>query len=129
MDKAYDRVPTERSRELRTNATPAERLLWQHVRNKKLADARFNRQVPIGPFICDFVARGPRLVIELDGGQHGLAQSSDSNRTAFLKQRGYRVLRFWNNDVLENVEGVLAVIVEALKGRPSPNPSRGAGGE
>ena len=153
MDKAYDRVPTERSRELRTNATPAERFLWQHIRNRQLLGTRFNRQVPIGPYICDLVARGPKLIIELDGGQHTSNESYDAKRTSFLEDRGYRVLRFWNNDVLENVEGVLAVIAEALvisppamregksraaaKGRacgltqdmPSPSPSRKAGGE
>ena len=90
---------------------------------------RFNRQVPIGPFICDFVARTPKLVIELDGGQHALATDADQRRTAYLERKGYSVLRFWNNDVLENIEGVVHVIERALADRPSPAPSLAAGGE
>ncbi len=129
MDKAYDRLPTERSRELRTNATPAERALWRHLSNRKLAGVRFNRQVPIGPFIGDFVARSAKLIIELDGGQHGMRTAEDARRTAFLESRGYRVLRFWNNEIRENMEGVLAMIEGALKDMPSPSPSRHAGGE
>ena len=129
MDKAYDREPTRRSRELRTNATQSERRLWNYIRNRQLLGIRFNRQVPIGPFICDFVARTPKLIIELDGGQHAVRTAEDERRTGFLASRGYRVLRFWNNEVLENVDGVLSVIEEALKYRPSPSPSRSAGGE
>ena len=124
MDKAYDRTQTARSRELRNNPTDAEQSLWYHLRSRQLAGARFNRQVPIGPFIGDFVSRSAKLVVELDGGQHSLAADYDAKRTTFLEQRGYRVIRFWNADVLEDVEGVLRVIEEALKDRPSPNPSR-----
>jgi very-short-patch-repair endonuclease len=129
VDKAYDRTPTLRSRELRNNATPAERILWRFLRNRQIKGVRFNRQVPIGPFICDFAARTAKLIIELDGGQHAVRTVEDERRTRFLASRGYRVLRFWNNDVLENVEGVLTVIEEALADRPSPGPSRTAGGE
>jgi very-short-patch-repair endonuclease len=128
LDKAYDHEPTLRSRQLRNNATGAERLLWRFLRNRQLSGIRFNRQVPIGPFICDFVARRPGLVIELDGGQHSVTEDYDRKRTTFLTQRGYRVIRFWNNEVLENLEGVLTVIEEELKNMPSPNPSRLAGG-
>ena len=129
MDKAYDREPTRRSRKLRNNATRAERKLWQHIRNRQLAAIRFNRQVPIGPFICDFAARTAKLVIELDGGQHADRTVEDERRTRFLVSRGYRVLRFWINDVLENVEGVLILINDALKNRPSPDPSRSREGK
>jgi very-short-patch-repair endonuclease len=129
LDKAYDRIPTLHSRELRKNPTDAERLLWRYLRNRQVRGVRFNFQVPIGPFICDFVARTPKLIIEIDGGQHSLRTLEDARRTFFLEERGYRVIRFWNNDVLENVEGVLSVIEEALTDRPSPNPSRIAGGE
>jgi very-short-patch-repair endonuclease len=111
------------------NSTPAERLLWQRIRNRQLGGIRFNRQVSIGPYICDFVARTPKLIIELDGGQHSSTGSRDAERTTFLQQRGYRVLRFWNNEVVDNVEGVLMVIGEALFDSPSPDPSRRAGGE
>ena len=150
MDKAYDRKPTLRSRELRKNATDAERLLWRHLKMRQLAGVRFNNQVPIRPFICDFVARTPKLIIELDGGQHAVRTAEDEKRTRFLESRGYRVLRFWNNDVLENVlsviESALANAPPAMRegksraatkgracrvdpNRPSPNPSRTAGGE
>ena len=129
LDKAYDRRPTIRSRQLRTNATRAERALWAILRNRKLAGVRFNRQVAIGPYICDFAARTAKLVIELDGGQHGSQADYDSARTAFLNAKGYRVIRFWNNDVLANLEGVATFISSALGDRPSPDPSRDAGGE
>ena len=80
--------------------------------------------MPIGPFICDFAARTARLIVELDGGQHADAAAQDERRRRFLVDHGYRVLRFWNNDVLENIDGVLGVIEDALKNSPSPPPSR-----
>ena len=124
-DKGYSR-PTARSRELRLNAPEPERVLWQHLRSRQLAGVRFNRQFPIGPYICDFVARRPRLVIELDGETHtsDIARHADSNRTAFLIAQGYAVLRFWNHDVMGNVDGVLQEIERCLANMPSPNPSR-----
>ncbi len=128
-DKAYDRLPTQRSRDLRNNATKSERTLWRKLRNRQVTGTRFNRQVPIGPFICDFVARTMKLIIELDGGQHALSSDEDARRTKFLHAEGYRVIRFWNNDVLENIEGVMVLIEAALADRPSPSPSRMAGGE
>ena len=125
MDKGYAR-PTLRARTLRNNATDAECRLWQAISARKVAGVRFNRQVPVGPFICNFVARSIRLVIEVDGGQHDA--SVDADRTSFLEQRGYRVLRFWNNDVLGNREGVAGkigrVIGEMSSHMPSPAPSR-----
>jgi very-short-patch-repair endonuclease len=124
LDKAYDRLPTLRSRELRNNATDAERVLWQQIRNRQLAGIRFNRQVPIGRFICDFVARSAKLVIELDGGQHAVRTDEDRRRTAFLQSRGYRVRRFWNEDVVSNLGGVVEVILSELSNSPSPTPSR-----
>jgi very-short-patch-repair endonuclease len=85
---------------------------------------RFNRQFPIGRYICDFVSRGAKLVIELDGDSHAHSVSYDAARTRFLEQEGYRVLRFWNNDVMENLEGVVNRIARELADSPSPNPSR-----
>ena len=123
-DNAYDLTPTERSRDLRNNPTPAERKLWQHIANHQLNNVRFNRQVVIRPYICDFVARSHKLVIELDGGQHSDAIDYDRKRTAFLRARGYRVLRFWNNDVMGNIEGVVRLIEEALA---TPPPARAGG--
>ena len=113
-----------RIRALRTNPTRAESALWQHLAARRTSGVRFNRQVPIGPFICDFVSRGARLVVEVDGGQHGWQSDDDARRTRLIEQQGYRVIRFWNNDVLERMEGVVAEIGRVLGERPSPNPSR-----
>jgi very-short-patch-repair endonuclease len=122
-DKASKR-PTARSRELRANPTEAERVLWRRLSARQVAGTRFNRQFPIGPFICDFVARSARLVIEVDGGQHAQAAEADARRTAYIEAQGYRVFRFWNNDVLENTDGVVEAIARVLADIPSPNPSR-----
>ena len=128
-DKAYNRLPTERARGLRNHATPAERKLWSALNNRKLGGVRFNRQVPIGPFICDLVARTQRLIVEVDGGQHSENRLSDEKRTVFLQSKGYRVLRFWNNDVIGNLEGVVTTIANALIDNPSSPPPARAGGE
>jgi very-short-patch-repair endonuclease len=122
-DKGSKR-PTARSRELRFSATDAERKLWHCLSARKVAGTRFNRQFPIGPFICDFVSRSAKLIIEVDGGQHAVQAKEDASRTAFLEARGYRVIRFWNHDVLANIDGVVTVIRQALSDSPSPNPSR-----
>jgi len=135
LDKAYNPLPTLCSRELRSNPTEAERKLWRAISNRQLNGIRFNRQVPIGPFICDFVARSAKLIIELDGGQHAINADQDAKRTKFLEGCGYRLIRFWNNDVLENIEGVVTRIDQALNHRPSPSalrassPPAPAGGE
>lgn len=123
MDKGYNR-PTARSRELRRNATEAERKLWRLLSARKLAGVRFNRQFPIGQFICDFASRERRLVIEIDGGHHAQTSEYDARRTRFLEAQGYRVIRFWNSDVLDDIEGVLQVIKQVLENMPSPCPSR-----
>ncbi len=123
-DKAYDPTPTERSRHLRNNATPAERKLWGVISSRRLNRVRFNRQVVIKPYICDFVARSAKLVIELDGGQHSDALAYDQARSKYLEARGYRVLRFWNNDVMHNIDGVVRQIEEALN---QPPPARAGG--
>ncbi|MBS0475876.1 MAG: endonuclease domain-containing protein [Proteobacteria bacterium] len=122
-DKGYAR-PTARSRVLRNNATEAERKLWLHLSARKLRGVRFNRQFPVGQFICDFASRERRLVIELDGNQHAFSTEYDERRTRFLNAQGYKVLRFWNNEVLDDLDGVLTVIGQALDNMPSPNPSR-----
>jgi very-short-patch-repair endonuclease len=122
-DRGYSR-PTTRARELRHNATDAERKLWPYLSARKLRGVRFNRQFPIGQFIGDFVSREIGLVIELDGGQHAIDMEYDAGRTRFLEAQGYRVIRFWNNEVMENVEGVVSEIAQVLDNMPSPNPSR-----
>jgi very-short-patch-repair endonuclease len=108
--------------------TEAERKLWERLSARQLADTRFNRQFPIGPFICDFVSRAARLVIELDGGQHAEQEDEDARRTVYLRSRGYRVIRFWNNDVLGNIDGVVETIERILVTSPPPAPpARGRG--
>lgn len=99
------------ARKLRSNSTDAERLLWSKLRNRQTG-TKFIRQFPIGPYIADFASRSAHLVIELDGGQHGAA--GDALRTEIIEAHGYRVIRFWNNEVVENLEGVREVIVSEL---------------
>lgn len=111
------------ARHMRNNPTDAEARLWEALSARKIGRVRFNRQVRIKPFICDFVARTPRLVIEVDGGQH-VENQNDERRTRFLESKGYRVLRFWNNEVLGNLDGVVAEIERVLATLPSPSPSR-----
>lgn len=115
-----------RARRLRRAMTPAEGILWRQLRAHRFRGVGFRRQAPIGPYIVDFAAHGAGLVIEVDGGQHAGAEA-DRRRDAWLTSQGYRVLRFWNNEVFENLEGVLATIDEALP-PPDPSPTRGEGG-
>jgi very-short-patch-repair endonuclease len=101
---------TNNARSLRKNQTDVERLLWQKLRNRQLLNVKFRRQFPIEPYIADFVCLELKLIIELDGSQHFDQIAYDNERTDFLKQRGFKVLRFWNNDVFKNTEGVLESI-------------------
>ena len=117
-------MANERARDLRKNQTDAERKLWRYLRLLKADGVHFRRQVPIGDFIVDFACVSARLVIELDGGQHNLqaGRASDESRDERLHRRGYKVLRFWNNDVMANPGGVLEVVRRTLAdaGRPAP---------
>jgi very-short-patch-repair endonuclease len=106
------------ARRLRRDSTDAERRLWYRLRARTIDGAKFVRQEPIGPYIVDFICRAERLIIELDGGQHA-TDPRDTARTQWLIARGYRVLRFWNNDVLRNTDGVLEAIAAALNGDTS----------
>jgi very-short-patch-repair endonuclease len=94
--------------------TDAEGKLWYHLRARRLAGCKIRRQVPLGPYIADFLCERERVIIEVDGGSHTERVEHDMARTAWLEQRGYRVLRFWNNDVMGNIEGVLEEIARAL---------------
>jgi very-short-patch-repair endonuclease len=105
---------TDKSRELRANSSDAETKLWNSLRNRQIAGCKFVRQEPIGRYICDFVCRAKMLVVEADGGQH-LESKRDEVRDRYLREQGYRVLRFWNNDILSNIEGVATVIDAALR--------------
>jgi very-short-patch-repair endonuclease len=118
-------MSVERARTLRKNATDAERRLWRHLRDKQLDGFRFRRQVPIGRYVADFACLSARLVVEVDGGQHAERLDYDGERTEWLEARGFRVLRFWNNDVLGNTEGVIEQILAELHAAPHPGPRRG----
>lgn len=111
-----------RSRKLRREASSAERLIWSKLAAGQLAGHRFTRQFQIGTYFCDLVCRTERLVIEIDGYSHDLRPEYDARRDAYLQMQGYRVLRFTNEDVIQNLEGVVATIALALG--PSPSPSR-----
>ncbi len=104
---------TSVARKLRNEMTDAERRLWSHLRASQLKGVRFTRQLPIGDFVVDFACRTARLAIELDGGQHS-DSASDEARTGLIEAHGWRVIRFWNNEVLENTDGVLTVILQEL---------------
>ena len=106
---------------LRIQQTDTERLLWKHLRNRQFIGFKFRRQQVIGPYIVDLVCFETRLVVELDGGQHTEQQTEDTVRTTFLQSQGFRVVRFWNNEVLGNIEGVLDSIRSVLT-LPSPCP-------
>src|SRR5215472_11654038 len=104
-----------RARTLRRAMTEAERRLWQMLRSRQTQGYRFRRQVPIGGFIADFACHEARLIVEIDGGQHDSSAEEEASRTRFLEGEGYRVLRFWNNEVLDNPEGVRSAITENLQ--------------
>ena len=107
-----DRNQIAFARELRRRQTDAEKTIWAKVRNRQLESVKFRRQQPIGPYIVDFVSLERKLVIEIDGGQHNEeeAKRRDEERTAWLERKGYRILRFWDNEVLRNMDGVLEKI-------------------
>lgn len=106
-----------RAQNLRNRATDAEKALWQRLRDKQLSCYRFRRQVPIGDYIVDFACYTPRLVIEIDGGQHAQSaqQKHDATRTGWLENQGFRVIRFWNNDALQNTDAVVMEIISVLE--------------
>ena len=127
----------DRARRLRHDATDVERRLWYRLRSRQILGVKFVRQDPIGPYVVDFACREAKLVVEVDGGQH-TTNPRDMVRDKWLADRGYRVLRFRNNDVLSNTEGVLETLAAALSeiigaqnrgGAPSPRPSPRTRGE
>src|SRR5215217_653491 len=118
MTTLKTRFAQRAAKTLRANMTDAERKLWSHIRDRQMG-FKFVRQVPIGPFIADFACREADLIIELDGGQHA-DNARDDLRTQALAEHGYIVARFWNDEVLTNIDGVLTVIAERLAKAPSP---------
>lgn len=115
----------ENAKALRSNQTEAEQRLWYHLRAHRFMGLKFKRQKPIGRYILDFVCLEHRLIIEVDGGQHAEQVIEDQHRDAWLRSQGYTVLRFWNHDVTQQLEGVLEQIRCTLS--PSPSPARGRG--
>jgi very-short-patch-repair endonuclease len=117
---------TIRARALRARMTDAERKLWFALRDRRFANFKFRRQVPIGPFIADFICYAARVIIEVDGGQH-IESFSDERRDRWLAANEFLVLRFWNNDVLSNLDGVLTAILDTVRER-TPHPARASRG-
>jgi very-short-patch-repair endonuclease len=129
------RPSTKAARKLRSQMTDAEKKLWFALRDRRFRSFKFRRQVPIGPYVVDFLSFAFRLVVEVDGGQHAMP-ASDAKRDRWLAANNFRVVRFWNNDVLSNLEGVLTVLATELGSTPhptsrlrstSPSPARGEG--
>ena len=108
------------SRLLRKSMTDVEKRLWQEIRLRQVEGFKFRRQFPIGRYIVDFACPERKLIVELDGGQHAEQESYDSDRTKWLESQGYRVVRFWNNEVLTNLEGVKESIYNAISGNGDP---------
>jgi very-short-patch-repair endonuclease len=111
---------TPLARNLRTKQTDAERILWFRLRDRRLAGWKFKRQVSIDRFIVDFLFAERKLIVELDGGQHHQQQERDITRTQILEAMGYLVLRFWNNDIIGNTQGVLEEILRTLGSDHAP---------
>ncbi len=107
----------QKTKQLRSNSTDAERNLWAHIRNRRLEGWKFRRQLPVGQYIVDFACLELRLIIEIDGGQHAEQIHYDLGRTKFLQTKGYRVVRFWNNEVPGNIEAVLEALTLTLSQR------------
>lgn len=116
-----------RARSLRKNMTEAESQVWRILRSHQISGYKFRRQVPIGRYIADFVCHGARLIVEMDGGQHDRSSLRKAERSMFLQNEGYRILRFWNNEVLVNFDGVYKTLADALcRVTPSlPSPIKG----
>ena len=111
-----DVSPQQTARRLRRDQTEAERILWRHLRSRRLRNAKFRRQFSIGPYFADFCSTERRLIVELDGAQHVERSRDDELRTSFLIFKGYRVLRFWNAQVLQSVEEFLNAIEASIRG-------------
>ena len=117
---------TSFAKDLRDNSTDAERLFWSRVRAHRLNGQKCKRQQPIGEYIVDFVCLESKLIIELDGGQHA-ASDADRRRDTWLRCEGFRVLRFWNNDILTNIDGAIETVLQYLTPSPQPSPLKGEG--
>ena len=119
----------ERARELRKSPTDAERALWTHLRGRQLCGHKFRRQQPLGPYVVDFACLRQKLVVEVDGGQHVEQAGADAERSSWLQAQGFRVLRFWNHEVLTATDDVLEAILDVLERSPLPSPPPQGGRE
>jgi len=118
------------ARRLRSCMTEAEKAFWLQLRDRRFTGFKFRRQFPVGPYFADFLCWQVKLIIELDGGQHAEQVVYDRQRTRFLEQQVFTVIRFWNNEISQNWEGVAQIILQHLQSCPSPQPSpRGIGGK
>ena len=117
------------AKKLRREATDTERLLWSRLRAKRFLELKWRRQEAIGRYIVDFVCYERRIIIECDGGQHASQNQRDQERDRWFENQGYRVLRFWDTDILKNTEGVLETILQACQSSPSPSSPPIPGGE
>lgn len=114
-------MASPRARHLRQNMTEAERALWAQLRRRQAGGSRFRRQAPVGNYIVDFLCLETRLIVEVDGGQHAARTEQDPKRTRWLNSQGFRVIRFWNTEILENMDGVMETILRTLaEGRTPP---------
>ncbi|QUM72589.1 endonuclease domain-containing protein [Sphingopyxis granuli] len=113
---------TLKAQRFRREATPSERILWRALSRRQLEGWKFSRQMPIGPYVADFLCREAKLVVELDGISHESRQDEDRRRDGYLRAQGYQTLRFANADVVSNLEGVLMAILAALNSGPPPTP-------
>jgi very-short-patch-repair endonuclease len=119
----------QRAKQMRANPTLAEQKLWLALRANRFENQQFTRQTIIAPYIVDFASKAARLIIEVDGDTHSAEDRYDARRTEFLESLGYRVIRFGNPDVIENIEGVLSAIAQALRDPPLPSPPPKGGRE
>lgn len=119
-------IKISQARQLRRDQTQAEYVLWSSIRNRQLDGIKFRRQQPVGSYIVDFISFEAKLILEVDGGEHNKKENKrkDLIRTRFLEEKGYNVLRFWNNEVLNNLEGVLSLVLENTSSLPSPGRRR-----
>ncbi|HEV7313888.1 endonuclease domain-containing protein [Sphingopyxis sp.] len=124
MDGQFQPRDTPRAKELRNAASPAERALWRCLSGRKIGGWKFSRQMPVGPYFADFLCREAQLIVELDGYSHDMRQAYDRRRDQWLSENGYRVVRFTNDEVIGNIEGVVNEIERRLVHLPTPNPSR-----
>ncbi|MCB1530180.1 MAG: endonuclease domain-containing protein [Rhodospirillales bacterium] len=106
---------TKTARNLRQNQTEAEKCLWLHLRSRQMEGCKFYRQFPVPPYYADFACRSAGLIVEIDGGQHADRKGYDMKRTAFMERKGYKVLRFWNNQGMQETEGVLQTIRDEMQ--------------